>query len=178
MKPTSRILDAGTYRPPTRAVAGDDGEVVYEKLPGILHKLYVSPAGNYVRLPLANANAAAEPTMGQYGHQIMAKKAALGWFPAGQCPISLVAVGQLAANWLPKSMRKETNACAPGSFSHDKPCKHTQFIVDTRKGKQVEWAAKKEIQHKSESDKVLEARDKQHQELLSAIVGQKAGKSG
>jgi len=176
----SRILDAGRYRPPIKTHLNDEGETVIEKVPGTRHRLMVSPAGNLVRLSITNANAAAEPALGQYAYQIQARKQAVGFFPADTCPLALVAAGQLNVKHLPKPMRKSKDGglpppCQPGSYHADKPCPHTVEVIAFRQKKQVDLTKRKEVQHKSEATQLLEAQERRHQEMMEALVAKAKG---
>lgn len=123
--------------PPTRKITRSDGVVITEKAcPIPFNRKMVSPAGDVIRVALANGFTIRSFKGNDYGVQVLEAKLKAGFIPFNECPI--------AKGYIP--VGSET-ACrgsdGRGQFTDEECCPHVTSIIKARRDehrqKQLEY---------------------------------------
>jgi len=109
-------------RHPQRGHAGD-----YEnrlKAPGTRYIRLVDHHGHEIFHTLTNAAAHLDHTA-PFGQYMLAKARYLGWFMPGQCPVALLATGEMKRNHFVDQSLIGQAPCDPKSCSYENQCQHS-----------------------------------------------------
>ncbi len=154
------IVDCGFFlKNPTgnkRRAIGDDGEVVYEKVP------YTIPNPQRLRRwrqtlkhdgsigpVVLTAHAANLDIEGPQARYYKHKGRMLGWLPTESCPVALIINGEMEAALVCKELRQaveERDICARGTFGEFEPCKHIHIEKEVRRERRRKETQKKEAE--------------------------------
>lgn len=143
-----------TERFPQRGHAGD-----YEdrrRAQGTRYVRLIDHYGFEIFHTLTNAAAHLDPTA-PFGQYQMAKARHFGWFQPGACPCALLTTGEMRPDHIVAREILKDQACPPGSYSYESPCKHSVAERAARQAANKAVQDERELKMKGQSVKHLEA---------------------
>ncbi len=132
----TKIKFAG--RPRTRKVMDADGVVIEEKACPLLHMKMVDPAGNVVKVPVANGGSMNSLNENPYAAIVTQEKVKAGFLNYFVCPKGLCET-------------KGPAVIRPEAFNDVECCDHMESVIKARRNKHNELQA--------QTEKVFNARD-------------------
>lgn len=112
-----------TIKHPQGGHQGDYDDVHRMQREGIRYVTIVNTQGNTVFYVLTNGAADMNPNS-EYALDRKQKARFHGWYRLGQCPVALLAAGEMhEGHFADRSLLKAT-ACQPGTYSLKAPCEH------------------------------------------------------
>lgn len=147
---------------------GDYDSPIRMKAEGNRYLTVVNSQGNVVYYVLTNGAGDMNPNS-EYAVDRKQKARFFGWYQIGQCPVALLASGEMhRGHFVDRSLLK-AHPCQPGSYSINKPCIHALAERKARLDKQAAYVAETEKQH---ANKEAEAQREQTKALTEAMAAQ------
>lgn len=125
----------------------------------------VNSQGNVIYYVLTNGAADMNPNS-EYAIDRRRKAKFFGWYPVGQCPVALLAAGEMRRGHFADRALLNEQPCQPGTYSIGKPCKHALAERDARRA--AHNKIEKEVAD-AHANKLVEAQQAQTEAITKAM---------